>query len=55
MRELSVRAASGAISSADRAALQKEIDYYIEEINRIAEETESKTAEFTGGPSTGIH
>lgn len=55
MRELSTRAASDELSSTERAALQKEIDRYIAEIDRIAEETEAKTSAITSSPSTGIH
>ena len=55
MRELSARAASEELSSAERAALQKEIDNHIAAIDRIAEETEAKTSAITSSPSTGIH
>lgn len=55
MRELSARAAAEDLTSAERAVIQKDIDHHIAEIDRIAAETESKTAAFTSGPSTGIH
>ncbi|MBQ5386873.1 MAG: flagellin [Lachnospiraceae bacterium] len=49
MRELSVQAANGTMSENDRAAIQKEIDNLVEEVDRISEATEFNTKTLLDG------
>lgn len=49
MNELSVKAANGTMTEADRAAIQKEIDQLTKEIERIANDTEYNTQNLLGG------
>lgn len=52
MRELAVQAASGTYTDDDRAALQDEVDQLIEEIDRIAKNTEFNTLTLLSGGIT---
>ena len=49
MRELAVQAASDTNTETDRAELQKEVDQLVEELTRIAENTEFNTQNLLGG------
>ena len=54
MTELSVKAANGTNSVSDRLALQNEVDYILDEIDRISEETDFNTMPlFTGEEEDG--
>lgn len=50
MRSVSVKAASEKTSPFERALAQKEVDSCIKEIDRIAEATEAKAAQYMTGP-----
>ncbi|HEY8353596.1 MAG TPA: flagellin [Methylophilaceae bacterium] len=54
MRELAVQAANDTNTDDDRSALQNEIDQLIQEINRIAQNTEFNTKTLLDGTATGI-
>lgn len=49
MNELSVKAANGTMTEADRNAIQKEIDQLTKEVERIANDTEYNTQNLLGG------
>jgi flagellin-like hook-associated protein FlgL len=54
MTELSVQAANGTNTDSDRLALQNEVDYILDEIDRISEETDFNTMPlFTGEEEDG--
>lgn len=53
MRELAVQSSNDTNVSADRAALQKEVDALASEITRIAENTEFNTQKLLDGTFTG--
>lgn len=49
MNELGVKASTGTLTTADREAIQKEVDALSEEINRVAKDTEYNTQNLLGG------
>ncbi len=54
MRELSVQAANGVLTSNDRLEIQKEVDQLSEEINRIANSTEFNTKKLLDGSGAAL-
>ncbi|WP_284139217.1 MULTISPECIES: flagellin [unclassified Virgibacillus] len=53
MRELAVQSASDTNTTSDRAELQKEVDQLVEEIDRIANNTEFNTKKLLDGSLSG--
>lgn len=49
MNELGIKASTGTLTTADRNAIQKEIEALSEEINRVAKDTEYNTQNLLGG------
>lgn len=49
MNELAIKASNGTMTSADRQAIQEEIDALSKEINRVASDTEYNTQNLLGG------
>lgn len=49
MNELGIKASNGTLTTADRNAIQKEVDALSEEINRVAKDTEYNTQNLLGG------
>ncbi|MCR5590041.1 MAG: flagellin [Lachnospiraceae bacterium] len=49
MNELAVKASTGTLTSADREAIQKEVDALRKEIDRVAKDTEYNTQNLLGG------
>jgi len=54
MRELSVQAANGSLSAADRKGIQSEVDQLKSEINRVANQTAFNGTKLLDGTSGGI-
>ncbi len=54
MRELSVQAANGVLTSSDREEIQKEVDQLGSEVDRIAKSTEFNTKKLLDGSSAAL-
>ena len=55
MNELAVKAANATNTSADRAAIQSEVDALVSEIDRVSDSTEFNTLNLLKGSFTGVN